>query len=435
MTLLLILVLGQAEPTTLDGWLARARERSVNGFAADSIAAWTKAIEINRDRAESYVGRARARRQGNDSAGALEDLEKALQLSPSCARAYVERGITWERRGNPSNARDDYEKALGLEPENTAALYQRGMLKRRQNKHQEAEEDLKKAAEASSEDPGVLLWRAYAKMSLGNLVAQEDKGDGPDAAVQGMLTGATFEWVQGALEDFTAVLEKEPDNGTLFAERASVYTSLGKWPDAEKDLRRSIELAPRQAKTQFELGRLLEYQGRRKESLACFEKAVELDPKYGAAYFGRANARHSQGDAKGAIADLNKVLQLNGKWTSAYFNRGMCKSDLKDWQGALADFTKVVELDDGKLVMAAICNRGWCRKSLGDEPGSRKEYAKAAGMPAETPWQLRYRSGAKETVGDLKGAIADMQAAVEKAPAGSSERSEAERQLERLKKK
>src|SRR5689334_3495623 len=61
-----LLVLLQGEPTTLDGWAAKARERYVNGFTTESVNAWTKAIEINKERAEFYVGRARARRQGND---------------------------------------------------------------------------------------------------------------------------------------------------------------------------------------------------------------------------------------------------------------------------------------------------------------------------------------------------------------------------------
>src|SRR5205085_1866087 len=178
-----------------------------------------------RGRAASYIGRARARRQGNDAAGAIEDLNRALQLSPDDPSALVERGITWERRGNPSGAKEDYERALMLQPEHAGALYQRGMLRRRENKHKEAEQDLTKAAETGSGDPELLRYRAYAKMALGNLVAQEDKTDGPDAPVQGMLTGATFEWVKGALEDFSSLLEKDDANGLLTAERASVYIS------------------------------------------------------------------------------------------------------------------------------------------------------------------------------------------------------------------
>lgn len=414
---LLLLVLLQGEPATLDGWLARARERYANGYTSESVAAWTKAIEINKERADFYVGRARSKRRGNDSAGAMEDLNKALQLAPDEPMTYVERGLTWEHRGNPAGAKDDYEKALSLDPDFIPAYFRRGSLRKEQNRHKEAEEDFRKAAAAPDGKPEFLAWRADAKFKLGDLLAA-----GPG-------------WYDGALEDYSAVIARDDKDGSQLTVRASLYTTLGRFAEAEKDLKRAIELGPKLARAHFEQGRLMEFTGRTKESLASFTKAVECDPKYGAAYFGRGNAKGRLNDPRGAIADLNKVLELEGKWTSAYFNRALRKSELKEWGGAIADFNKVVELDDGRLVMAALCNRAWIKAQVKDEAGSKRDYARAAGMDAETPWQLEYRSGAKEATGNVLGAIEDMKAALEKSAKGSEQRAGIEKKLERLYKK
>lgn len=388
----------QGAAKTADEWAAVARERHRDAAYADSIDAWTKAIALAKDRPEFFAGR----------------------------------GLAWERRENLSNARGDYDSALAIDPANTAALYYRGLLQRRQNRHKEADADLARAAETVSDLPAVILIRAYAKMALGRFLPPSQRVDAPDEPDNVALTGAVIEWVRGALDDLNLVLKKDPSNGGVLAERASVYISLGKFKEAEADLQASIALAPKLATTHFELGRLMEYTGRQKESLDEFTKAVELDPKYAGAWFGRGNARGKLGDKKGAIADFSKALALYGKWTSVYFNRALARAALKDMGGALSDFNKVIELDSGTLTMAALCNRAWCKTQLKDAAGAKKDYAKAATMPAERAWDLQYRSIAKEGLGDLKGAIADMEQALEKSAAGSAERRSIEEALTRL---
>ncbi len=418
-------------PQTADEWAARGRERLANGYFSESIAAWTKAVELAADRAEPLIGRARARRAAKDNTGAFDDLAKALLLAPGSAKVLVERGYTWECKANFSNAKDDYDRAIAADPADPWPLFRRGLLKRRQNKHKEAEEDLKKACEAGAEEVGDILGRAYAKMAMGHLSPNVD-GPGDAEQEEGALTGAVIEWVRGSLEDLDLVLATRKDEGSLYADRASVYISLGKFKEAEGDLRTSLRLAPRQPLTHFELGRLMEYTGRPQEAADAFGKAIELEPKYGQAYFGRANARKKLKDPKGSIADLTKAIQLNGKWPSAYFNRALARSDLGDQAGAIGDFNKVIELDSGKLVMAAYINRGACKDFLKDTVGARKDWTKAAGMEAPTAWDLEYRSWAKEKLGDLKASIVDLEAALAKSAEGSAQRKGIEDNLVRL---
>jgi len=53
-------------------------------------------------------------------------------------------------------------------------------------------------------------------------------------------------------------------------------------------------------------------------------------------------------------------------------------------------------------------------------------------MEAPTAWDLEYRFWVKEKLGDMKGAIADMEAALAKSAEGSAQRKGIEERLDRL---
>src|SRR5262245_34461737 len=67
---LVVLATALQDPATLEEWMARGRERFVNGYREESAAAWSKVIEKDPTKIEGYLGRARARRMLGDATGA-----------------------------------------------------------------------------------------------------------------------------------------------------------------------------------------------------------------------------------------------------------------------------------------------------------------------------------------------------------------------------
>jgi tetratricopeptide (TPR) repeat protein len=66
---------------------------------------------------------------------------------------------------------------------------------------------------------------------------------------------------------------------------AGVYKSLERYPDAEAQCRRAVELNPRFAPAFILLGALLKKPGRLEDSIAACKKAVLIDPDCTAAYY------------------------------------------------------------------------------------------------------------------------------------------------------
>jgi tetratricopeptide (TPR) repeat protein len=75
-------------------------------------------------------------------------------------------------------------------------------------------------------------------------------------------------------------LRLEPDIPRALLGQGLMYGSLRKWGRAETAFRRLIQVAPNDAQAQFQLGRVLGKQRRKKsEARRAFSRALELDPK------------------------------------------------------------------------------------------------------------------------------------------------------------
>jgi tetratricopeptide (TPR) repeat protein len=78
---------------------------------------FTRAIEIDPNRADGYVGRANSLNTLGRYQEALEDYDKAIEIDSKLANAYVNRGSAYSHLGQYEKAIADYEKGLELDPE------------------------------------------------------------------------------------------------------------------------------------------------------------------------------------------------------------------------------------------------------------------------------------------------------------------------------
>ncbi|MCW8796534.1 MAG: tetratricopeptide repeat protein [Chlorobium sp.] len=117
---------------------------------------------------------------------------------------------------------------------------------------------------------------------------------------------------EGALEDFTKAVEKDPEFAESYLNRGFVYGNRG-------------EL---------------------QEALADFNKAIEIDSGYVEAYYNRGFIYGFFEEFDKAMADFDKVIELNPKDAEAYINRALIRSRIGDREGELADLKKAAALGD-----------------------------------------------------------------------------------------
>ena len=135
-------------------------------------------------------------------------------------------------------------------------------------------------------------------------------GNNSDYYLQRGQIKQALEDYQGALEDYSIIIEHEP-RFEAFGFRGGIYLNAG-----------NLE-----------------------ESLNDYNKALEMNPNYGGGYVGRGRIKYAKNDLEGAIKDFDIAIKLYPDYPVTYGFRGNAKADLNDFEGALADFRKVLELN------------------------------------------------------------------------------------------
>src|SRR6266567_2305233 len=245
--------------------------------------------------------------------------------------------------------------------------------------------------------------------------------------------------VNGAIADCTRAIELDPKSEPAVYKRGALKLQKGDYDGAIPDLTRAIELSPNTADYYSDRG-LAKLRKRDNDgAIVDFTHAIELDAKNVVAYRNRALAKNINGDADGAIADYNRAIGLDPKNAGAFNSRGMIKKSKGDLDGAIADFNSAIELNE-KLAIA-YKNRGEAKQAKGDAAGANEDLKRAGkldprlrdeepsadhvdrstakGKEKESAASVEdffNRAGAKKAAGDLDGAIADYDRAIQLDP-------------------
>src|SRR5439155_94389 len=162
-------------------------------------------------------------------------------------------------------------------------------------------------------------------------------------------------------------------------------------------------------------------------------------PKGAEGFLNRASARRFNGDVNGAIADYNRAIELDPKNASAFNSRGMLKKSKGDLDGAITDFNSAIELNENFAI--AYKNRGDAKQAKGDAAGAKEDLKRAGELDprlrdeessadhvdrgtakgketksAASVEDFFNRAGVKKAAGDLDGAIADYDRAIQLDP-------------------
>ena len=104
------------DPKDTVSYVNRAFEYVQKGEHTQSIADYSKAIELDASRLDAYQGRAWAYLKTGKAAQGLTDAERALQMKPNDARNFDTRGHIYEALGRRDDAVADFRRALAIEP-------------------------------------------------------------------------------------------------------------------------------------------------------------------------------------------------------------------------------------------------------------------------------------------------------------------------------
>jgi len=164
-----------------------------------------------------------------------------------------------------------------------------------------------------------------------------------------MLGSACLEAHQDdqALQAFSSLFQVKPDSAAAHSLTAEMMLREQQLPDAEREVRRALELDPHLPQAHYMLGLLALAHGDAARAAAEFQSEIQINPGFPMTFYRLAEAQAKLGDWDDAISSLERAIWLNPNQVGpylllgeAYLNRG----SLSDAEGALR---QVLAMDPG----------------------------------------------------------------------------------------
>jgi tetratricopeptide (TPR) repeat protein len=178
-------------------------------------------------------------------------------------------------------------------------------------------------------------------------------------------------------------------------ERAHELYELGRWDEAETELRQALALNPFQSEWQFNLGLTLDAAGRHKEAADVFREAYELDHEDDQAALMAGVSLLRCGDARSALEWLDRAEKLEPGNVAPYVHRIEAYTQLGQHDQAELMFYLAQQIDpraaDAYLLLA-------------DSLLEREQYEKAV-------WCLREAAKIDAELPGVQGKLAEVYAA------------------------
>lgn len=258
--------------------LAAARARLLAGQPVK-----TRRLTTARGAAVGLYGLAGLFQQEGDATNALATLTLALMLDPELDAAHLMFAQIQSSLGHPEVAR----VALGRIPAASAYASSARVMEAWTLADEGRRDEALALARASAEAGDVRAKRALADMYR------------------------SLERYEDAEPIYTDLIAETPSDWRLYFSRGAARERLGRWSDAEADLRRALELSPEQPEVMNYLGYSWIDRGEHlQEGLQMIQRAVELRPSSGAILDSLGWAYYRLGDYAEALDHLEHAVAL-----------------------------------------------------------------------------------------------------------------------------
>ena len=272
-----------------------------------------------------------------DLTHAVRHFEQGLRLRRTDFATLVWLGYVYIELGRPEAAEPVLTRARALDPESPAAPYQLGRASLAKQDYANAVKHLEEAVRLNPAAAVIRYPLAMAYRGLGDLEKAQsnlDQTEGRGGA------GATVTMPDPLMADVGAVL-RSPQVFWELAQRAS---ARGDWPEAAKQLRALIELAPNDAVVRLNLAVTLNRMGDARAALAELEAAIRVDPRLGRAHFMIGDILERSGRDQEAIDLFTAALTHDPGLREARLRLADALRRVGRLEASLSSYERVLEL-------------------------------------------------------------------------------------------
>ena len=146
-----------------------------------------------------------------------------------------------------------------------------------------------------------------------------------------------------ALKEYILLIKKKPDKPEYYYWAGKLFTERNRMDMAQNYLRKAAELAPRDAKIQFELGVMLYKSKNVVEAKDALERSLKYQSDNAQAYFYLGKIQKDSKDYPAAVATLEKAARDPVYRLRAMLERGSCYMALNALDKAIPDLERAVK--------------------------------------------------------------------------------------------
>ena len=303
---------------------------------------------------ESSITQAIGFMRANRPLRAEELCRDYLTQSPGCTDHLRLLGHALMKQDRLAEAEEQLRFALSLDPDFPQLHEDLGSVLAMQDRFEEAIPELERAIQLQPRLP-------LAHKKLGQALVQVGRGEDADEAFQVYLDSdpsraaiakgvehLNAERTDEAINVFTAVLKKDPNNANAMRFLASAYREADKnLDDVEALLRRATQTAPDFADAWVALGSILQERLKYMDSIVAYKKAIELQPDNAMAWGGLGAAYAVAMYPEESAKAFAKSIELNPDAPNVLTGHGHALKTLGDQPGALEAYRAAIKARPG----------------------------------------------------------------------------------------
>lgn len=284
---------------------------------------------------------------------------KALEVDSLYSQAYFWRGFAYLSLEKTQTCVDDWSHLIQLNPSNTFYIFMRGFLYIELNEFDKAFVDLRRAIRSREID--------------------ENKFAGTQTIIDKQIdlyAAANYLIAQGyGLKEQTFTTLK----------KAFCLVLSGKNEEALKACEEAVAMQPAGA-TYYLKAIVLEHLNRHNEAYVDYSMALRFDNDIFDAHKKMSVYKMELNDWKGANEDFDNMFRLQAGSPVAYRLRGFARSHQKDYQGAIADLTQFINADSTDY--EAVRTRSVCYALLRKDKEANEDMKNLLALTPDD-WSLR----------------------------------------------
>ncbi|WP_373479851.1 tetratricopeptide repeat protein [Geminocystis sp.] len=150
---------------------------------------------------------------------------------------------------------------------------------------------------------------------------------------------------QGALSDFSQVIEFKNNNGLAYHWRGYIYQDLGNYEEALKNYNQEIVFNNLSFFAYYKRGLIYSKLNRLIEALEDYNMAIKINNSFFQIFYNRGGIYYQLEDKQSAIEDYKKALEVNPNLVEAYYNLGIIYQELGNYPKAIKSYQQAIRLN------------------------------------------------------------------------------------------